>query len=659
MIPLDNSGCKTPLEELAHPMTVAMCENQAAQESEAYCASLAVLRIRDLVGYIFSFLPINSFLSARCVCKEWYAALQGTSTIVFEASSNLQFRDILWDVNDRPFPKRRSFDSRTQHSITDYIKTSGAFTRELKEAKKKQKRIVYRVAEGNLSDSVIHYVPPALMECSGIKTLDLSRNWLRALPSTFATLTRLVSLDLADNEFEDFPDIGALQRLQTLDLSDNHIRSIPNGILGGLTQLQTLSLSNNGLQRFPTDIVKLTALTELFAQHNALTRLPKHIGHLTALQKLNLQFNQLQKLPCSIGQLTHLQQLGLCGNALTSLPTSLGDLSELIILTLANNHITHLPYTIGNLVSLKRLTLGSNDLKELPATISQLEQLHWLEVEENALSSLPDHFNRLKHLEVLILANNNFVMLPQSITKLRELRQLYLQNNVLKMPINLSGLKQLTTLNLSRIPLSALPKGFGKLPLKRLVLCSMTLGPILPKEVRQQLEKCKTLVELHLQDNGLTDLPPTFKRLKNLRVLNLSKNAFTFIPEAIAFLSNLQELNMSHNLLQIDAETELDTKGLGNLKVINLSYNKISRLPRNVLLPSLLEELYLDHNEIDWIDGDKISKLRELRVLSLGWNELRFIPNKLKYMKLEKLITEGNPISSVAQGVEDRKCRVM
>lgn len=65
-----------------------------------------------------------------------------------------------------------------------------------------------------------------------LQYLDLSRNWLKTIPSEVCKLVNLYYLNLSDNKIKDLPqELGLLFKLQYLLLRSNPIREIPEVIL--------------------------------------------------------------------------------------------------------------------------------------------------------------------------------------------------------------------------------------------------------------------------------------------------------------------------------------------------------------------------------------------------------------------------------------------
>ncbi|KAI3524374.1 hypothetical protein L1887_03028 [Cichorium endivia] len=167
--------------------------------------------------------------------------------------------------------------------------------------------------------------------------LDLSYNQLN---SSISFMNKVVDLNLEQNEFLRFQDIGVWRfcQLKRLDLSSN---SLEGSFMGPSTNvsecaqydLESLNLNYNRLSgEIPTSLGRLTALREFYLEWNELTgTIPEALGNLTSLRKLDLSRNKLTgSIPMSIGNLLLLRELNLFSNGLNgAIPLSLGNLSEL------------------------------------------------------------------------------------------------------------------------------------------------------------------------------------------------------------------------------------------------------------------------------------------------------------------------------------------
>ena len=155
-------------------------------------------------------------------------------------------------------------------------------------------------------------------------------------------------------------------------MSDEVVIITKNSIFTVALNKKQLALSHAGMTNLPTNIGKLTELTELDVYKNKLTNLPKSIGNLRNLLSLDAGHNKLNSLPESIGNLKNLKLLDLDDTQLTALPESIGGLTKLVSLDLANTKITSLPESFGNLKNLVLLNLRGVSLRSLPNSFKNL-----------------------------------------------------------------------------------------------------------------------------------------------------------------------------------------------------------------------------------------------------------------------------------------------
>ncbi|KEP55298.1 RAM signaling pathway protein [Rhizoctonia solani 123E] len=98
--------------------------------------------------------------------------------------------------------------------------------------------------------------------------LALSNNYLRKLPSKFASLYRLRYLNLRANAFVVFPDVVTkMPSLEILDIGRNKIQLLPADP-GSLVNLRVFSLSKNRITKLPAYLVDFRSLKMLKVDSN-------------------------------------------------------------------------------------------------------------------------------------------------------------------------------------------------------------------------------------------------------------------------------------------------------------------------------------------------------------------------------------------------------
>lgn len=138
---------------------------------------------------------------------------------------------------------------------------------------------------------------------------------------------------------------------------------------------------------------------------------------------------------------------------------------------------------------------------------------------------------------------------------------------------------------------------------------------------------------LHLNDLGLTSIPPEVFQLTNLVRLDLGWNELSQLPAQIGTLTNLEQLWVNSNpLISLPVEIEKCRK----LRVLDLRDTELYKIPRELgRLPDLIE--------IDLRDVPLKAKLREANVSSealmkyLAHKDVR----KNQKLQLERKLREG------------------
>jgi Leucine-rich repeat (LRR) protein len=283
---------------------------------------------------------------------------------------------------------------------------------------------------------------------------------------------------------------------------------------------------------------------------------------------------------------------------LERLPKEICELKHLQGLSILHCQLRRLPPYIAELQRLRHLFLINNRLTELPDEIVSMKSLHYLDVSENQLVNVPPHFEALVKMADLYLDNNQFTELPPSIALFNKLIRLGLSNNQFTELPNLNyEWQKLIRLNLAHNQLTDLPENFAKL--SKLEWLNLSGNPLtfIPKSML----KLPKIELLFLRNCGLIDLPKEFASLKTLQVLDISGNTFYGgkIPSVVFQLPCLEELiAMDCALQQI---TEEDFIQLKNLCVIRLQNNKIRYISRKLARMKQVEELNFSGNPLEYI----------------------------------------------------------
>ncbi|GIL63161.1 hypothetical protein Vafri_17275 [Volvox africanus] len=151
-----------------------------------------------------------------------------------------------------------------------------------------------------------------------------------------------------------------------------------------------------------------------------------------------------------------------------------------------------------------------------------------------------------------------------------------------QLPAEISLLKNLKVLLAPRNKLTRIPTEIGRLSRS---LIQLDLGTNKLTEVPAQLCELTALQTLNLMANELEHLPESIGNLRNLRLLGLKSNKLTELPSSVSKLTSLVELFITNNRL-----TDLP-EGMSrctSLVKLQASFNAFTALPACLLhLPNL------------------------------------------------------------------------
>ncbi|XP_076807797.1 protein scribble homolog isoform X3 [Clavelina lepadiformis] len=189
------------------------------------------------------------------------------------------------------------------------------------------------------------------------------------------------------------------------------------------------------------------------------------------------------------------------------------------------------------------------------------------------------------------------------------------------------------------------------------------------------LRYSRTLEEVLLDSNQISDLPKQFFKLVKLRKIGLSDNELQQLSSEIAQLVCLVDFDISRNDL---AEIPENIKFCTALEVVDLSGNPLTKLPEGIC--QLHNLRHLNVNDVSLIrlpqDIGKLSKLQTLECrenllqavpftlcsngmleqLDLGANELEELPNTIDDLNnLHELWLDGNHLTSLPETIGNLK----
>ncbi|XP_056144584.1 chondroadherin-like protein [Lampris incognitus] len=543
---------------------------------------------------------------------------------------------------------------------------------------------------------------------SSLKELLLDHNRVEEIqPGAFSQLGSLNMLALSHNQLVYIPNMAfqGLHNIKWLRLSHNSLNNLATEAFAGLFTLNRLSLENNELQFFPTQtMTRLPEVTRLDMSFNPMTYLGEESVCMPKLKLLYLDHMSLQDLSnMALSQAPLLSNVDLSHNQLRYLEPLQGP-KELVSLNLTGNPIYCNCYmrplrewAKQGRVRLRGSCAGpphlSDELLEALAPLelrcrSREETLkeEFEEQEEiresgrptakpttnpKKQAKCPDNCDCNVDAQHATCEGRGHTKVPRGFhTKLQllDLRS----NHFHYLPSkSFPGTQQVVSLHLEFCKIHEIDGGAfqGMKSLYYLYLSDNDLTSLEPRA----FEGAPQLTYLHLEGNRLTQFPGSaMTPLPSLLVLHLEQNAISKLEPTGLLLSvapTLRGLYLSNNTITSIASGALDSAYLDTL---HLDSNQLGEVPTNAFSkPSRLEELNLSRNSIHWVgpqafqlvskslrrlymDEMGLKKMSreslaglgpELKVLTLGGNQLEKLPDLSSLSGLEMISLQDNPLS--------------
>ncbi|XP_053635707.2 lutropin-choriogonadotropic hormone receptor-like [Cherax quadricarinatus] len=162
---------------------------------------------------------------------------------------------------------------------------------------------------------------------------------------------------------------------------------------------------------------------------------------------------------------------------------------------------------------------------------------------------------------------------------------------------------------------SVSPKAFYRLPLHSLYLDNNHLSGLLTGSLPEDL------LELSLEDNFFSSVPPSLSQLVQLQFLNLARNKVSVLRVGdLSGLRSLTSLYLHQNKITEIESAALET--LSQLQVLDLADNRLLKVPEAVLRCLQLTRLFLGNNQLTYIGEGAFRNLTRLKQVILQGNPL-------------------------------------
>jgi Leucine-rich repeat (LRR) protein len=263
-----------------------------------------------------------------------------------------------------------------------------------------------------------------------IKTVNLERSLLTAVPEAIYRFPNLEKLLLAHNDIEEVNlDLSRLPKLQQLDLDGNILRQ-DKIYLSKNSSLKLLNLQNNSLTDVPDAVRNCKKLESLWLGRSNMTGLSnKSFKKLKRIKDLNLYKAGITMLPKGVRKMREIQVLDLYYNKLEVLPPSITKLKSLTHLAVSHNKLTALPSNIDKMKNVQIIYAHHNRMSKLPERIAKMKNLRILDLGFNWFTNFPPELIAFGNLSELDLSSNNFPEFPEQLLKIRQLDKLYIRGN--------------------------------------------------------------------------------------------------------------------------------------------------------------------------------------------------------------------------------------
>lgn len=154
----------------------------------------------------------------------------------------------------------------------------------------------------------------------------------------------------------------------------------------------------------------------------------------------------------------------------------------------------------------------------------------------------------------------------------------------------------------------------------------------------------KTLNTLSIQHCLLRRLSPQITALTSLSTLNLSYNNLTDLPQSISLLINLRFLDLSHNSFEHFPEILTSEIFCQKLLVLDMKDNSLTSLSPQFTKLSVLKHINLNCNRLRYLP-EKLGFMKSLITVMVSNNLLELLPSTLVTRVYHKADFSDNPFT--------------
>ena len=244
----------------------------------------------------------------------------------------------------------------------------------------------------------------------------------------------------------------------------------------------------------------------------------------------------------------------------------------------------------------------------------------------------------------------NVEMIRNVCASIKTLQHFDVSHNQLKdLPLDISLLTELKTLNCSHNELSDMADLFGQLNHLKEINLSFNHFKNLPNVIY----KFKYLIRLNCEHNSIAKIDHDLVNLKRLKFLVFDHNQLESVDN-IDFeqVKKLEYIHMAHNQL---IKFPRGLHSLHYLKNVNLSYNRLTSFPIDLFLVNTLDVLNLSHNSIAKLPPLPLAYTRASLIFSidLSFNELTKFYDYLLLIAL-KIDVSNNKIRIISNDLHKK-----